>query len=144
MKNIFQKPRLSNVKELLVENQLPTEDLSVNNMEHFFGCGEKENAKGVIGLEIHGEDGLLRSLAVSPIVRGLGCGSALVKKLETHASSIGINHLYLLTDTAEDYFERKGYTTIDRDKVSESIKHTREFSDLCPASAAVMRKNISS
>ena len=141
--NLHQRPALDAVRELLIENDLPTEDLSTKTMEHFFGCGEKENVKGVVGLEIYGEDGLLRSLVVSSSARGLGCGSVLVDKIEMHAKDNGVHHLYLLTDTAEEYFERRGYVKIDRETASESVKRTREFSELCPASAVVMRKSLS-
>lgn len=142
MMNIYKNPNRDSVKKLLLENQLPTEDISQIDMGNFFGCGQADNPQGVIGLEIHGEDGLLRSLVVSQSGRGSGCGTALVKQIEEHARSMGINHLYLLTETAEEYFKNKGYATITRDRVSESIKHTKEFSELCSASAAVMRKDI--
>lgn len=144
MTEIFQSPALSDVKKLLIENQLPFEDLSQSNMEHFFGCGENNKATGVIGLEKYGTDGLLRSLVVSSKARGFGCGAELVNGLETYARSIGIDQLYLLTNTAEEYFRKKGYSKISREKVSEQIKRTKEFSELCPASATVMLKNISS
>lgn len=152
--DIYQKPPLEQVRQLLDENQLPTEDLENLNMEHFFWCGENDTVKAVIGLEIVGADrnaskdekdekvGLLRSLAVNSSVRGLGCGSALVKRLEEHAHAMGVEHLYLLTDTAEDYFIKKGYTQIQRESASDAIKRTKEFSGLCPASAAVMRKSL--
>jgi len=143
MGTIFQTPKLKDVKDLLIENKLPFEDLSDRHMEHFFGCGEGSNTKGIIGLEQHGADGLLRSLAVASEVRGLGCGSDLVETLENHARSIGINNLYLLTNTAEDYFENKGYSAVSRELVSNKIKRTKEFSELCPDSAVVMRKDIS-
>lgn len=135
-------PQLSNVKDLLIENQLPYEDLSETDMEHFFGCGDQKNTNGIIGLEKYGSDGLLRSLAVSSQLRGLGCGSDLVEQLEIYARKIGVEHLYLLTNTAEDYFHNKGYTAISRQSASDSIKRTREFSDLCPESATVMWKKI--
>ncbi len=149
--DIYQKPPLDHVRQLLDENQLPTEDLKNPNMDHFFWCGENDSVNAVIGLEIIGANGndgkdekvgLLRSLAVSSSARGLGYGSALVKRLEEHACAIGIEQLYLLTDTAEDYLLKKGYTKIQRENASEAIKRTKEFSGLCPASAAVMRKSL--
>lgn len=150
MIDIKSKPAGDQVTQLLDDNQLPTEDLNNHNMEHFFWCGEKDTLKAVIGLEILEADGkneqvgLLRSLAVSSSARGLGYGSALVKRLEEYARAMGIEHLYLLTDTAEDYFLKKGYTKIQRESVSDAIKRTKEFSELCPATAVVMRKSLSS
>ena len=89
-----------------------------------------------------GSDGLLRSLAVASSVRGQGCGSALYRKLEQYFKSIGINTLYFLTETAEEYFQRKGFESIGRELASEEIRQTKEFSGLCPDSATLMRKSI--
>jgi len=142
--NIFQSPKLRDVHKILEENDLPTDDLSEINLSHFFGCGETANPRGVIGLEVYGSDGLLRSLAVDPEVQGFGCGSSLFLKLEQHSKSIGIKTLYLLTETAEEYFKAKGFDSISRELASESIKQTREFSDLCPGTATLMRKSVQS
>jgi len=144
MNNIFQKPKLHDVHRILNENDLPTDDLAEINLDHFFGCGETARPRGVIGLEVHGTDGLLRSLAVDSEVQGLGCGSSLFKQLEHHSKSIGVKTLYLLTETAEKYFEKKGFESIARELASESIKQTKEFTDLCPGSATVMRKSLQS
>ena len=144
MFNINREPSHDLVEKLLHENQLPTQDISRIDMGHFFGCGSAKEMHAVVGLEVHGEDGLLRSLVVSKSARNAGYATALVEHLEAHARSIGINHLYLLTETAEAYFKNKGYLKITRDMASEPIKGTKQFSELCPASAVVMRKNIAS
>ena len=142
MNSIFQEPEMDDVQKILQAHNLPTDDLSEVNLFHFFGCGEKPNPKGVIGLEVHGSDGLLRSLAVDSDAQGHGCGSSLYNQLEKHAKSIGIKALYLLTETAEDFFERKGFESIARELASDSIKQTREFNGLCPDNATLMRKSI--
>jgi len=142
LNNIFQEPELQDVQRVLQAHNLPTDDLSDINLFHFFGCGDKSDPKGVIGLEVHGSDGLLRSLAVDSESQGLGCGSSLYNQLEKHSKNIGVNVLYLLTETAEDYFEKKGFKSIAREFASDSIKQTKEFSGLCPDSATLMRKSI--
>jgi len=91
-------------------------------------------------LEVYGEDGLVRSLAVVSEFQTQGCGSSLLQSLEHYSKSIGIKTLYLLTETAEQYFEGKGYESIDRQQASASIKETSQFSGLCPDSATLMRK----
>lgn len=139
---IFQKPDINDVKRMLHTHNLPTDDLTEVNMFHFFGYGEKSDLKGVIGLEVHGSDGLLRSLVVDTNAQGQGCGSSLYNQLETYAKSIGLRELYLLTETAEKYFEKKGFKSIPRDFASDPIKQTKEFSELCPDSATLMRKSI--
>jgi GNAT superfamily N-acetyltransferase len=52
--------------------------------------------------------GLLRSVVVEPTVRGTGIGATLVDSSEILARDLGINELYLLTETAETWFENRG------------------------------------
>ena len=102
----------------------------------------KKKPAGVIGLELHGSEALLRSLAVTADARSSGCGGALIAELEAFARSKGVNELYLLTETAESYFASRGYRSVERGSVADSIRQTREFSSLCPADAAVMKKSL--
>ena len=138
--NIFRRPSEPQVKSLLTESQLPTADLSAKNLEHFFGCGTAQTPKGVVGLEIYSTVALLRSLAVATDCRGIGCGKALVAEAERYAQSKGVTELYLLTTTAERFFERLGYSRSARDSAPEAIRQTKEFSCLCPSSSAFMAK----
>ncbi len=55
------------------------------------------------------------------------------------AAIFGIENLYLLTTTAADYFERRGFTRIERSQVPERLRATAEFQGTCPASATVMK-----
>lgn len=48
--------------------------------------------------------------------------SGLVRELEENAQNLGINCIYLLTESAPGYFERKGYKEISRADVPESIQ----------------------
>jgi amino-acid N-acetyltransferase len=137
---MFRYPPEPLVKSLLTESQLPTADLSPEKLEHFFGCGTADMLKGVVGLEIYGTVALLRSLAVAPAYRGSGCGKALVAEAERYAQSKRVTELYLLTMTAERFFERLGYTRSVRENAPEAIRQAKEFSDLCPSSSVFMAK----
>jgi hypothetical protein len=53
-----------------------------------------------------------------------------------------VRALYLLTATAESFFEHRGYRRIDRAKAPSAIQSTREFASLCPASSAFMIKQL--
>lgn len=140
--NIYQNPDVEDVKRLLEKNDLPTNDLSDLALDHFYACGERGDPKGIIGLEVYGSEGLLRSFAVSNDSQGHGYGAALLSKLEQHSENIGIYNLYLLTTTAELYFQKKGFKIISRQLAPESIRSTKEFSGLCPESATFMHKAI--
>ncbi len=139
---IFHNPPEHRLLELLANCDLPTSDLKSHHFENFLGCGTAEDLKGIVGLELFDSIALLRSLAVAEEVRGSGCGKALVKEVENYAIEKGVRKLYLLTTTAEGFFARLGYTLADRNGAPEEIKSTKEFSGLCPDSAAFMAKKL--
>ncbi len=136
----LQRPRLEAVQTMLRANDLPYSDLTEDSMAHFLCYGSAGSPEGVIGLEVFGEDALLRSLVVNESARQSGSGTNLVNAIENLARELGVRTLYLLTTTAEDYFRRRGFASVDRAMVSDSIRASTEFSSLCPGSAAVMRK----
>jgi amino-acid N-acetyltransferase len=139
---IFSRPSESAVKRLLAESGLPTADITAGHLSHFFGCGPGAELHGVVGLEPYGRVALLRSLAVEPASRGAGMGAGLLRHAERHAQGLGIGALYLLTATAEKFFERRGYSRIPREEAPEAIRRTSEFSGICPASSAFMMKRL--
>jgi amino-acid N-acetyltransferase len=127
---------------LLEAEGLPVLDLTEAHLEHFFFVGPDWAPTGLVGLEIHGVDALLRSLVVGQSERSQGLGSALVQHAERHAASQRVQSLYLLTMTAEAFFKRLGYERIQRSRAPPSIQRTREFASLCPASSAFMVKAL--
>ena len=108
----------------------------------FFYLGPRAAPTGLVGCEIYGNDGLLRSLAVTHDNRGSGTGSALVEHVEAYARKQGVRVMYLLTTTAEEFFARRGYSPVDRNQVPDSIRSTSEYCDICPASSAIMVKHL--
>jgi amino-acid N-acetyltransferase len=97
---------------------------------------------GVAGLELHAGDGLLRSVAVAPEHRGSRVASRLCAAVETRAASLGVRRLFLLTETAEAFFARRGYAPLDRGLAPPGIAASREFSAVCPASAILMFREL--
>lgn len=102
----------------------------------------KSRAVAVAGVEAFGENGLLRSVAVAPECQGQGLGHVLMDEIESLSTDLGIAKLYLLTDTAESFFSKLGFQHTARERAPSSISSTREFSSICPASAAFMCKAI--
>ena len=137
--NINRQPPAASVRALLERSGLPFADIG-ECTEHFFVCGPVETPAGVIGLELLGPDALLRSLAVDPGHRNNGCAGALVAAAESHAQGHAARRIYLLTETASAFFERRGYCVVSRESAPERIRQTSEFSSLCPASAVLMCK----
>lgn len=137
----FFKPSFDAVEALLVGADLPVEDLPPD-LEHFLGCGEQGAPDGVVGLEVFGEVALLRSLVVAKSFRGRGLGTRLVAAAEDHARNQEVHEIFLLTDTAEQFFRSLGYESADRAAAPASIRSTAQFTELCPATAAFMSKRL--
>ena len=127
--------------DLLSGAELPIEDLTDEIIINFMVArGKGDTIIGVVGIEMHQKNGLLRSLAVHPAYRGKGLGGQLTREIESFAWSNGIKTLYLLTMTAVDFFSKFEYRTIQRDQAPESIQNTHEFKTVCPVSAACLFK----
>jgi len=139
---IRERPLQSGVVALLEAAGLPVSDLTESHLEHFFFTGSYCAPSAIVGLELFGQDALLRSLVVSSTARTQGVGSALVLHAEGYAASHQVRALYLLTNTAEGYFEHRGYRRLDRAEAPPAIQSTREFASLCPASSAFMIKRL--
>jgi amino-acid N-acetyltransferase len=139
---IRERPPHLSVVALLEAEGLPASDLTESHLEHFFFTGSDGTPSALVGLEIYGEAALLRSLVVSGAARAQGLGSALVQHAEGYAAAHRVRSIYLLTTTAEFYFERRGYRRVDRVQAPASIQSTREFASLCPESSSFMIKRL--
>ncbi len=129
------------VVRLLQTEKLPVDDLPAS-LENFFVARDENTVIGNIGLELYGSCGLLRSLVVDRAYRNQHIASLLIEQLEQYALTKGVHCMYLLTETAPQYFERKGYQKITRTEVPEVLKASSEFGHVCPVSAIVMQKKI--
>jgi amino-acid N-acetyltransferase len=139
---IRERPPGSSVVALLEAEGLPASDLTEAHLQHFFFTGTDGAPSALVGLEIYGQDALLRSLVVSAVARTQGLGSALLLHAEEYAAAHQVRALYLLTATAESYFEHRGYRRIDRAEAPSAIQSTREFASLCPANSVFMIKRL--
>jgi amino-acid N-acetyltransferase len=119
-----------------VESTLRESDLPLDGLQDQFGDGyavaeSDGQVIGVEGIEVHGEDGLLRSAAVVSSWRGRGVGDALTRDRIEWARERGLRSLYLLTNTAADYFPRFGFTRIERDTAPDAVRRSKEFCECC-------------
>lgn len=132
---------LPGIARLLQENDLPVEDLA-GGKQVFWVAKKGDDLAGVIGLEQYGTYGLLRSMATHSSYRNNGLAGALINRLFSFAVEAKLEEIYLLTETASNYFEKKGFRKVTRDQVPEPVKQSKEFSHLCPSSAIVMKKPV--
>jgi len=102
---------------------------------------------GIVGcaaLELYGHDALLRSVAVAPARRGGGVGLALTAASIELARRHDVRTVWLLTETAADFFPRFGFEQSTRAAVPAAVRQSVEFTTACPASATVMRLSLRS
>ncbi|MFM0572028.1 arsenic resistance N-acetyltransferase ArsN2 [Paraburkholderia caledonica] len=134
---------LDAIKALLVENGLPASDVTADLL-HDFAVAEGAHGAvvGSVGLERFGAEALLRSLAVAKPERSAGLGSKLLAHAEHMALTSGLSELWLLTTTAADFFRRAGYSAVDRPSAPAELQATTQFAELCPSTAACMRKRF--
>ncbi|MGZ3778401.1 MAG: arsenic resistance N-acetyltransferase ArsN2 [Mucilaginibacter sp.] len=126
---------------MLEAEKLPVDDLPAG-LGNFVAALADNEVIGVAGLEVYGNYGLLRSLAVKPAFRSQGVAGKLLREIESTAVNKGLAALYLLTETAPDYFRQKNYELIGRADVPTEVQQSSEFSYACPQSAIIMKKNL--
>jgi len=131
---------LIGIQWLLELESLPSADLTETALEHFLVVRDEIGVIGVVGLEVYGQFALLRSLVVAKSHAGRGIGRGLVVAGESLAARLRCPSIYLLTTTAEAFFEMLGFRRIDRNLAPPEIQRSAEFSSLCPSSATVMAK----
>lgn len=134
---IAARTRLAGIELLLRNAGLPTTGVG-DCLDDFLLSLDQEDLVGCVGLELCGEAALLRSLAVRAAYGGRGEARRLVQAAERHATGRGVRHVYLLTTTAEGFFEKLSYRRISRDSAPAAILATEEFRLLCPSEAAYM------
>lgn len=128
---------LERIKGLLESASLPT--LGVTEHVHHFLVAEQDGViAGVIGLEVYGETALLRSAVVASEQQNKGIGTSLYTGNLEQAQRLGVKRLILLTNTAQEYFARKGFRKIDQKRVIGPITTSVEFTGACSSHAACM------
>ena len=136
------EPReLTEILALLQESRLPVEGVA-EHLSEFLVAHDGETLLGVVGLERYEDIGLLRSLAVLPSARARGIGSQLVEAVVDLARRSQVSMIYLLTETAEDFFPRFGFQKIARESVDHRLDASAELQGACPETAVAMRKEI--
>ncbi len=129
------------VVQLLNESGLPTTDVNEPGVKLFCIINQGEVIVSG-GYQLLGNYALIRSLAVKERFKGKYLGELMLKYLLDECSERSVKKVFLLTTTAEAYFVKHGFSTVDCDEVPEIIKQTSEFSSLCPATAIVLTKEI--
>jgi amino-acid N-acetyltransferase len=145
MPTIIERARPADFDEIvamLVVSHLPSEGLR-EHLPTTFVAREGGRIVGSAALERYADAALLRSVAVLPEYRGQRHGRDLTEAAIRLAREYQVPALYLLTTTAEDYFQRYAFERISRGDVPATVQASVEFMSACPSSATVMRKWLS-
>ncbi|MEO9886816.1 MAG: arsenic resistance N-acetyltransferase ArsN2 [Balneola sp.] len=131
----------SKITKMLRDCELPTEDLNPSQ-SIFLGAFNGDILIGCIGLERLGEIGLLRSLAVHINFRGQGLGIKLAEVILRKAEDKSLDQVYLLTTDTEIFFKKLGFIKIIKNEAPDSVKKTKQYSEICSDSAVVMKIDL--
>ncbi len=131
------------VAELLRDASLPTAGVA-EHFKHFLVAENAEGIVGAIGLEVYGDVALLRSAVVKFSEQNKGIGSMLYDAVIENSRALGVQRLILLTNTAEQYFARRGFRKIDEKSVTGPVRTSVEFTGACPSHAACMELTLNS
>jgi amino-acid N-acetyltransferase len=126
---------------LLTEAGLPLDGFA-EHLSNALVATRGSDVVGVVELELYGEAALLRSLVVAPAERGTRLGERLTTDALALARKSGARDVYLLTQTAERFFPRFGFTAEDRAGAPQALRHSEEFRTACPESAVMMRARL--
>jgi amino-acid N-acetyltransferase len=132
---------LAAIRALLERSHLPVAEIE----RHLTGAMVARDDRTVIGcaaIEQYDRAALLRSVAVDDGFRGQGLGVRLTDAALTAARARGVDTVYLLTETAADFFPRFGFRRIPRDQVNPAVRRSVEFTTACPEGAQAMMAEL--
>lgn len=124
---------------VLKSSNLSSDDLRIDR-DLLIAYHEDGELVGTGALEIYGSFGLLRSLSVKLGTRGKALGTALTTYLIDEARNRGLSAIFLLTENARGFFERKGFIDVEVDAIPATLRASSEFSRerAKPASAMML------
>lgn len=121
---------------------LPTGDLDLPGRRFFAFRDEADDLLAYGGIEPLGKEALLRSLVIAIDRRRQGLGRQVMARLCELAQGLGAERAWMLTARLVPFGLACGFEIVARAEVSAPIRETRQFLELCPDSAVVLRKNL--
>ncbi|HWM84483.1 MAG TPA: GNAT family N-acetyltransferase, partial [Kofleriaceae bacterium] len=124
------RPRdMDDIRALLKSLDLDHADLRDQDHRNFYSLINEDGFIGCIGIEVFGEEAVLRSLAVKKTSRGHGYGWMLADTAINQTRRRGVKRLYLVTDKiASDFFaEKHGFRVVDLSLVSSDARQSPTF-----------------
>jgi UDP-N-acetylmuramate: L-alanyl-gamma-D-glutamyl-meso-diaminopimelate ligase len=116
------------VRKLLGRVGLTEEPARDEQFPAFYVLTNEQGMVGTVALDVHGDDAILRALAVDEENRGAGYGWMLADMAVSQARWRGVRRIYLLTESASDFFAAKfGFRVVDRSTLSKQVAASETF-----------------
>lgn len=128
------------LKAALVKAGLPADDVGDPRLLFWRFETYEDVPVGFGGLELYGDNALLRSVVTLPPLRQVGMGGAIVSALEAEARANNCRTIYLLTASDRGFFAKLGYAPCARADLPQSIRAGGQFA--ARPDAAAMVKHI--
>ena len=134
---------MKDVRAMLAAVELPTEEASDERAGNYFVLRNEHGLVGTVGLDVLGDDAILRDLAVVPAMRGHGYGWILADIDVQWARFRGCRRIYLLTEHASDFFAGKlGFRVVEKSTVSPAVAETPTFRNSTDSKFVAMRLDL--
>jgi N-acetylglutamate synthase-like GNAT family acetyltransferase len=109
----------------------------------FYVLSNEEGIVGTVALDVLGDDAVLRALAVHSEFRGAGYGWMLADMAVSQARWRGVRRIYLLTESASDFFAAKfGFRVVDRSTLSKQVAASETFNAPRGTNLVAMRLDL--
>lgn len=132
---------LQDILSLLEGSDLPKDGIA-NHVTTTLVARKANRIVGSAALELYGTEALLRSVAVDEPLRSQGIGRKLTDAALELARRHEIKTVFLLTETASQFFSRFGFRPVSRSQVPDTVKRSVEFTSACQTSAQVMARHL--
>lgn len=129
---------LARLEALLAECGLPCAGVA-DHLDSFLVTERNGRIIASVGLETVPGAALLRSLAVEPGARKRRVAGRLVEEALALAAWMGAREVYLLTETAADWFSARGFEKVPREAIPAALRESSALEGICPLSSTCMK-----
>jgi UDP-N-acetylmuramate: L-alanyl-gamma-D-glutamyl-meso-diaminopimelate ligase len=130
-------------RALLATVGLADEPARDDEFPSFYVLHNERGLVGTVALEVLGDDAILRALSVDAEARGAGYGWMLADTAVAQARWRGVRRIYLLTESASDFFAAKfGFRVVDRSTLSKLVAASETFTATRAPGQVAMRLDL--
>ncbi|MGZ3408170.1 MAG: GNAT family N-acetyltransferase, partial [Polyangia bacterium] len=130
---------LPSVRALLDRTQLQYAELEEHTDDLLVVRDPSRAVVGCVSMELYDDAGLLRALATAPERRGEGLGWMLADAALGRARSRGCRRVYLITESASDFFAEKfGFKAVQLSLVDAAVAESTQFRSATPNATAMV------